>query len=135
MEIKENNSPYLKPKKDFTFNEYQSFAKKTMNPDLNTFEKHLINCALGLTGESGEVAEVVKHYLTRTHEMCEKDGEQKVREKLKKELGDILWYAASMCDLMDWDFGDVAMMNCHKLWMRHGDKFSGHGKRDGEGKK
>jgi len=122
----------MKKESNFTFTEYQRNAIKTLNPALDTFDKRLINCALGLTGESGEVAEVVKHYLTKTHEMCEENGEQKVRDKIKKELGDILWYIAAACHLLDVDMGEVAKANNEKLKNRHGDKFSGHGNRAGE---
>jgi len=116
-------------KKDFTFTEFQANAVRTLNPALDNFDAQLTNCALGLTGESGEVAEIVKHYLTKTHEMTYADGMERVREKIIKELGDIMWYIASTCHLFGVDMGDVARANNEKLAKRHGNSFSGHGNR------
>ena len=126
---REKTSPFTNPNPAYTFAEYQTNAVRTLNRDLGSFNMHLVDCALGITGESGEVAEAVKHYLARTHEMCAENGEQEFRNKIKRELGDILWYIASTCELMGWDLSEVALANNHKLYLRHGDAFSGHGLR------
>ena len=42
--------------------EYQQLAARTLGRD-RTHEQQLANAALGLTGESGEVAEVIKTHL------------------------------------------------------------------------
>jgi len=42
--------------------EYQELAARTLGRD-RTHEEQLANAALGLTGEAGEVAEVIKKHL------------------------------------------------------------------------
>ena len=73
-------------------------------------ETQLTCAALGLCGEAGEVAEKVKkHYRHGT----ELDG-----EAVAKELGDILWYIASMSDCLGFSLDDIARMNIEKLSSR-----------------
>ena len=49
-----------------TINEYQKEAMRSVNPEsLNDPVKGLSNTALGLCGESGEVADMVKKHLVR----------------------------------------------------------------------
>jgi len=71
----------------------------------------LFYVSLGLAGEAGEIAGKVKKIL-RDH-----DGRMtySVRNALAKELGDILWYVAELCTLLDLDMGDVANGNVTKL--------------------
>jgi len=57
--------------------------------------------ALGLAGESGEVANKIKKLY--------RDGDsQEKREKLLGELGDVLWYWVRLCDALGFD-PDVVM--------------------------
>ena len=37
------------------------------------------------------------------------------RDKLMDELGDILWFLVSTCNMMDIDFVDLLMHNVHKI--------------------
>lgn len=86
------------------FTEYQVFVNTTkVYP-----EKHaVIYPALGLAGESGEVAEKVKKSLRGDAPLN--------RDELVKELGDILWYIASMATDIDVDLSEVAAANIKKL--------------------
>ena len=74
-----------------TNTEYSDLALRTApgaeNVEITATQKQLILMALGLTGEAGEVAEMVKKHVFHGHPMD--DG--KVL-KLLKELGDVLWY-------------------------------------------
>lgn len=74
--------------------EYQYLARQTA---IYPREHAVIYPALGLTGESGEVAEKVKKWL--------RDG-LVVPEDLHKEVGDVLWYLANLCADMQEKFGD-----------------------------
>jgi NTP pyrophosphatase (non-canonical NTP hydrolase) len=58
-------------------------VEHTMNHSLSR-EQQLANAAIGLAGEAGEVADVLKKHLFQGHTLD--------REKLKKEIGDVLWY-------------------------------------------
>jgi len=108
-----------------TFDEYQKWAIKT-EQQFPTFEKRLANAALGLAGETGEVIEPVKKFLSI--------GRELKQDKMREEIGGVLWYMASLCDCLGITLQEVAEYNIDQLKKRHGDKFSGYGNRDGEGK-
>jgi NTP pyrophosphatase (non-canonical NTP hydrolase) len=95
------------------FEEYQSEARKTA-----LYPRRLDNLeypTLGLAGEAGEVANIVKK-IQRDH-----DGvlTEEIRAKLKDELGDVLWYIAACADELDLTLAEVAEFNVHKLARRH----------------
>jgi NTP pyrophosphatase (non-canonical NTP hydrolase) len=66
----------------------------------------LIYVLLGLNGEAGEAAEVVKKYI--------RDGTLD-KDKLKKELGDVAWYLARACGEAGFTLSDVMQTNLDKL--------------------
>jgi NTP pyrophosphatase (non-canonical NTP hydrolase) len=105
-------------------NEYQRQALVTMMK-FDSKKDQIINGLLGLAGESGEVCELLKKHF------CV--GDELDKEKLKKELGDVMWYIAEICDAYGFTMQDVAEKNISKLRARHGEKFSGTGDRTGEG--
>jgi len=41
----------------------------------------------------------------------------------KKELGDIMWYIAMMCESFGWDMNEIAEMNIDKLKARYPEGF------------
>ena len=110
------------------FNEYQKQAIVTKKP-WDSKEWELVYCCLGLTGESGEVTDMVKKHISGTKLL---EGEQ--LEKIKYEIGDVMWYIAALCDGLGLDMGELAQMNIDKLRKRHGTSFSGFGNRSGEKK-
>ena len=61
-------------------NEYQKRAMKTLNPALSRQEV-LMDSALGLCRESGEVADLLKKHLMQGHPFD--------RERFARELGDV----------------------------------------------
>jgi len=87
----------------------------------------LADCGLGLTGEAGEVADMLKKHISGSKLL---DEERLL--KLKYEIGDVMWYIAALCDALEFDMGKLAEMNIEKLRKRHGDRFSGYGNRAGE---
>lgn len=70
---------------------------------------------LGLAGEAGEVANIVKK--------IQRDfgGEITVetRAKLKDELGDVLWYISACADELGLTLEEIAEFNVEKLAKRH----------------
>lgn len=100
---------------DFRFNEYQSAAQYFINADLAGTEL-LGNAAMGVAGEAGEVADLVKKHLYHGHPLA--------REELVKELGDVLWYVALGCTVLKVPLSEVAAMNIRKLSARYPDGFS-----------
>ncbi len=96
------------------FTEYQKAAGQTaLYPNrLNNLEYP----TLGLTGEAGEVANVVKKI------QRDFDGEltDEIRNKLKDELGDVLWYISACADELGLTLDEIAEYNVGKLAKRHG---------------
>lgn len=72
--------------------------------------------ALGLCGEAGEVAELVKKHLGH--------GQPLPRVKLMLELGDVLWYLARVANENGLLLSEVAEANILKLRARYPDGFS-----------
>ena len=85
-----------------TINEYQQLAMRTSNKVLNK-DMHLMNGVLGLTGESGEVADIVKKYWMQGHNLD--------KEHIAKELGDICWYIAETATAIGYDMETIMQMN------------------------
>ena len=69
----------------------------------------LIYLTLGLNGEAGEVAEYYKKSI--------RDGTRDVN-KIKKELGDVLWYWVRLCKAYGFIPSDVLEENVKKLSKR-----------------
>jgi NTP pyrophosphatase (non-canonical NTP hydrolase) len=95
-------------------NEYQQLAMRTSNKELTKGE-HLINGALGLCGESGEVADLVKKAYMQGHNID--------RAHIAKEIGDCLWYAAEAATAIDYDLETIMQMNIDKLKARYPEGF------------
>ena len=86
------------------------YEKQAVHTKLYPEEKKIEYCALGLTGEAGEVAEKVKKWLRGDKELD--------YEELKKELGDVLWYVTAMATDIGSSLEEVAQMNIDKLSKR-----------------
>jgi NTP pyrophosphatase (non-canonical NTP hydrolase) len=98
-----------------TFYSYETAAMRSVNMT-NSAQANLINAALGLTGEAGEVADLVKKHIYHGHKLDV--------DKLVKELGDVLWYIAQACYALQVPMDDVAMKNIEKLLERYPVGFS-----------
>jgi NTP pyrophosphatase (non-canonical NTP hydrolase) len=101
-------------KNTMNFEEYQSEASQTA-----LYPRRLSNLeypTLGLAGEAGEVANIVKK--------IQRDfaGEitDETRTKLKDELGDVLWYISACADELGLTLSEIAGYNVDKLAKRHG---------------
>ena len=96
-------------------NKYQELAMVTLNKEL-TKKDMLINGVMGMNGESGEVIDLVKKHLFHGHDLD--------KEKLVKELGDVLWYIAEVCTSLDVNMSEVMDKNIEKLSKRYQNGFS-----------
>lgn len=97
-----------------TPNEYQKLAMRTAPKGYSPHE-YLMNAALGLAGESGEFADIVKKRTFQGHPFS--------GEHLKKELGDILWYVAMGCEALGTSIETVMELNIDKLKARYPEGF------------
>lgn len=92
---------------------YQKTAARTINKDLypEEIEMHALH---GMAGEIGEL-----------HSLYQKSfqGHKFDEEHAKKELGDLLWFIAEYCTVMNWDLADVMLTNLGKLAARFPDGF------------
>lgn len=92
---------------------YQKTAARTINKDLypEEIEMHALH---GMAGEIGEL-----------HSLYQKafQGHKFDEEHAKKELGDLLWFIAEYCTVMNWDLADVMLTNLGKLAARFPDGF------------
>lgn len=98
-----------------TGNEYQKLALRTANGMNYSKFDFIVNSALGLCGESGEFADLVKKCVFQNHEWD--------YEHLAKELGDVAWYLAIGCEAIGYDLETVMQMNIDKLKKRYPDGF------------
>lgn len=97
-------------------NEYQKQASRTcleVPPRVYTADEiMLVWNALGLAGECGEVAELVKKAVFHDVGID--------RDKLLKELGDVSWYVAALASKLKAALGDdVLQPNIDKLKARY----------------
>lgn len=97
-----------------TGSEYQKLALRTARTDLDSTQL-LLNGALGLAGESGEVVDGIKKHLFQGHWLD--------RGHLIKELGDICWYLAIAAEALGTDLDTIFQMNIDKLKARYPDGF------------
>lgn len=101
-------------------NEYQKMALETA---VYPKEYKIIFHALGMNGEAGEVADKVKKVF-RDSEVIVRDGSGAIilpdakREELAKEVGDVLWYVATMAYDLGYTLEEIATMNYQKLKSR-----------------
>ncbi|GCF83374.1 nucleoside triphosphate pyrophosphohydrolase family protein [Bacillus cereus] len=106
--------------------QYQEAALRTWNTN-NDFGGRVLNAALGLTGEAGEVADVVKKAIFHGHGFDPAHGpgeEEGNTHKIALELGDILYYISIMSHEMGYTLEDIAQKNISKLATRYPDGFS-----------
>ena len=92
---------------DLSLNEYQMAAMAFKDPE----QGDLNYSVLGLNGEAGEVADALKKLNYHGHSITQSG--------LIEELGDALWYIASIAHDLGVSLSDVANVNMHKLWSRY----------------
>jgi len=89
-------------------NKYQEWSEKTA---IYPKDENLTYVALGLAGEAGEVANVVKKMIRDDNGVLL----QEKRDKLVAEMGDVIWYMARMCAEIGTTLEEVMQQNHDKL--------------------
>ncbi|MCU5455254.1 nucleoside triphosphate pyrophosphohydrolase family protein [Bacillus cereus] len=125
--LREMNKP-----DQFTFDDFDLSVLRTWKKQ--DFKDAVSNAALGLTGEAGEVADLIKKAVY--HGRGFNDGSLRVRsigydyehgvspEDVKDELSDVLFYVSAMAQEFGFTLEDVAKHNREKLEKRFPDGFS-----------
>lgn len=101
--------------KQITMNEYQKLAEKTSGAGKDG-ERRKIIAALGLAGEAGEFANMIKKLTAHGHNIP--------NEELAEELGDVMWYVAEAATACGLTLDEIAAMNIDKLQSRYPEGFS-----------
>jgi len=98
----------MKIKINSSLKEYQQLcrltAKKFTDPNLE-----IATWGLGIAGEAGDVASCIKK--TFAHDNDQRAG-------IRENIGDTLWYAASICNFFGWDMQEILNENTDKLKKR-----------------
>lgn len=94
--------------------EYKDFVA-SRTKDLTTSQSNLIHMAMGISGESGEMLDIVKKHFAY-------DKPLNILE-LVEELGDIVFYIQGMLNVLDQpyaqDISDLMRINTYKLTARY----------------
>ena len=94
-----------------TINEYQEGALRTaIYPE----SRRIIYPTLGLTGEAGEVADKVKKVIRDNNDEFTDERKQQIA----LELGDVMWYAATLAHDLGYSLDEICQMNLNKLASR-----------------
>lgn len=110
-----------------TGKEYQKLAMRTNDGRGNERLKYalrmgdaggLLNGVLGLTGEAGEVADLVKKGIFHERGID--------LAHLQKEIGDVMWYIAMICHACNFDLDEVMAGNIEKLKARYPEGFDAY---------
>lgn len=101
------------------FSEYQARTAHTaIYPQAGTGNELAVNyTVLSLAGETGEIAgkwskyyrDAYKHYYGQPENL------EEYKNRLKKEVGDLLWHLSQLCTELGIDLGELAQSNLDKL--------------------
>jgi len=95
-------------------NEYQELCKRTAKKDFQTNSEEIMCWGLGVTGEAGDIASCIKKTFAHNKD---------VKEGIKENIGDMLWYTAMICNFFGWDLEEVLNENIEKLKKRFPEGF------------
>ncbi len=90
--------------------EYQKLCELTARKGENVNDE-LCNWGLGVSGEAGDIASCIKKLVFHKNDA--------IKEGIKENIGDLLWYTAMICNSLGWDFSEVLEENIKKLKERY----------------
>ena len=99
---------------ELTFQEYAKLSRQTAIYPTKDTAYGWIYPTLGLAGEAGEVANIIKKII-RDEEGIPSSSD---RISVAKELGDVLWYVAQLVHELGLSLEEIAQGNLDKLFSR-----------------
>jgi len=97
--------------------QYQTLCNRTsIDEPTHNIDGHNLMIAwfaLGLSGEAGEVSNMIKKMVFHQREIDLND--------IKLELGDCLWYISELCTKLGWSLEEVMQSNIDKINHRYPD--------------
>lgn len=100
--------------KQMDIKEFQNKSTRTINHALTT-EQLISNMCMGISGETGEVIDIIKKHLYQGHDLN--------KEHLTEELGDVMFYITNLATLVGIDMQEVLQNNVDKLLKRYPNGF------------
>ena len=98
------------------FNEYQRLANQTdQQPETGTFEADLRSMLVPLLGLAGEVGELLGEHKKR---LRDGDSYKLFPDRVREELGDLLWYLSNVATKQGLTLEDIAIYNLCKTQRR-----------------
>jgi NTP pyrophosphatase (non-canonical NTP hydrolase) len=89
--------------------EYQKLCKRTAKKYTDK-DREMLVWGIGIAGEAGDLAGCIKKTVEHTNDQ---------REGIRENIGDVLWYAAMICNVYDWNMDEILAENIAKLKKRH----------------
>lgn len=94
------------------FEEYQKNSRETaLYPNVGD---NFVYPTLGLSGETGEVAEKIKKIIRDKNNQIDEE----TCTEIEKELGDVLWYLSQLATELGLSLDEIASRNLEKLFSR-----------------
>ncbi len=93
--------------------EYTDFVLNKVSS--KTLDEPIIASSLGLAGEVGEIADLVKKYTFHNHKLAV--------EEVMEELGDLFFYMTLMMNTLETTLDEIIEMNVQKLNERYPEGF------------
>jgi NTP pyrophosphatase (non-canonical NTP hydrolase) len=91
-----------------------NYQKKALSTNINHGNLVFFDRMFGLVGEAGELADKVKKWIRDDQaDMAKLD-----KDDFIAELGDVLWYVATLADEIGFSLEEVAQYNVKKLASR-----------------
>ena len=94
--------------------EFQEKSKRTINEELSK-EQQLTNMIFGIIGEVGELTDIIKKNKFQGHDLD--------KDKLTEEIGDVMFYVANLCNVLDFELEELIAKNVLKLIKRYPNGF------------
>jgi NTP pyrophosphatase (non-canonical NTP hydrolase) len=94
--------------------EYADFVKTQWNSTHRTEREQMVQSAMGLSGEAGEVLEWHKKKFFHDRDMT--------RDALVSELGDVLYYFTQLANLHNVSLEEIIKINTDKILARRANK-------------